>query len=198
MSRARTGTASSSPPAAKSCREADHVSGEFWRAGGTPVLPTGQPNLRNGAHRCHLRASIYLIPATSGAVGSCRALERLHAGGPAGASSSRELAVVRHGCCAYLLPFSRTSHPCAEAPLPSYGRGVRTGAFRVPTHLNYPASFASSVIGTDAKALLTGHPFLAASACFWNVASSIFGMRASVFSRIFVMAKPSPCFSNVT
>ena len=59
------------------------------------------------------------------------------------------------------------------------------------------ASDASSVIsGTAANALLTGHPFLAASACSLNAASSIPGTRPTVTRSILLMVgAPSIIFS---
>src|SRR5207253_6972901 len=59
-------------------------------------------------------------------------------------------------------------------------------------------SVASSVISTAARALDTGQPFLAASACSANAAWSIPGTSACVRRSILLIENPASPFSRCT
>src|SRR5262245_55948670 len=69
--------------------------------------------------------------------------------------------------------------------------GDRSPALAFAGERHYWTNFAFILISTLERAFDTGHSFLAASACSWNVFASQLGTSASLFSSIRLIVGPS-------
>jgi predicted nucleic acid-binding protein len=129
-----------------------------------------------------------------------RVLDRAIARADADLEDAIQAASAEDVAADYLI--TRDIKGCGAGCQRHHGGGILGNRFTLNcnrTSAAQPTSFAASVIvGTLASALDTGHPPLAAFACFWNAASSMPGMTASVVKSIRVIENPSPTFSNAT